>query len=104
MYVPKSHNVIVSFNDHERFFKVISQDKEPVLQGYPAYEIKRMGWFVASDGHSGLNAIIVAPKEAKEQLELLFKNPTEYIKHYDTLTNLPFTTISPSHDENHEIA
>lgn len=65
--------VQITFNERLRFFQIFSKDGKPVFQGRHAYEeIKKRGWFAASDGHVGTNAIVIAPKDAQNELESYF--------------------------------
>lgn len=74
----KPRKVTITFHEGQNLFHVVSGDGEPVLKGYPVEELRRRGWFSASDGHAETNAIVSAPREAQVGLEALFANPREY--------------------------
>ena len=65
--------VHITFNEDQEFFHIVSKNSnEPVLQGYLYDVITKRGWFVACDGHCGMNAIVIAPKDMKNTIESLF--------------------------------
>lgn len=65
-------SVYIAFDDRLNLFRIVSTDGKPVLEGYPYEQIRTNGWFAARDGHLGTNAIVIAPKEVKNKLELWF--------------------------------
>lgn len=76
----KPRNVTITFNESQNYFNIFANDTLPVLIGYPIEAIKNKNWFYASDGHSGIHAIVIAPKDSKEELELIFKAPAKHIQ------------------------
>ncbi len=64
----------ITYDDKNEFFKICSDDRQPVLSDHTENVIKDKGWFVAYDGHIGTNVIVCAPKDKHNFLNNLLNN------------------------------
>lgn len=69
---PKKQTVEIVFDDALGGFKIHALDGKPVLEGPAGRVIESKGFLAYSDGHGGLYAIVMAPKEEHTFLESLF--------------------------------
>lgn len=68
----EKREVDITFDENNNFFRLYAKDGKNVLSGSQAKIIRDKGWIAASDGHTGLYAIVCAPKNERSFLESLF--------------------------------
>lgn len=69
---PSCRKVYVHYNEFGKFIHILSLDNKPVLSDDIVHQIKQKGFIAASDGHCGINAIILAPEESSTIIASIF--------------------------------